>query len=99
LGSEALGGFQILSPEAEQVFLWQDVLDGGGIFLGEVSVLIELSFEPLHFLEVIDEGGAGCIALEIRHGFRGGVEALRFHEAVQFLYGGLQLLDDNVEIQ
>gem|GEM_PF-3150498 len=95
LGFEALGGFQILSPEAELIFFWQDVFDGGGVVVGEVGVLVELSFEALDFLEVIDEGGAGFVALEIRHGFRGAVEALGFHEGVELLHGVLQLLDDH----
>ena len=58
------------------------------VFLGEVGVLVELGFEPLDFLEVLDEGGLGGIALQIRH--RGGraVEALGLHEAVQLLHGG-----------
>ena len=32
---------------------------------GEVGVLVELGLEPLHFLEVLDEGGAGVVALEV----------------------------------
>ena len=53
------------------LFLRQHLLDGLFVFLGEVGVLIELGLESLDFLEVIDEGGAGGIALEVRHGLRG----------------------------
>ena len=39
------------------------------LLVGEVGVLVELGLEPLHFLEVLDEGGAGVVALEVGHGF------------------------------
>ena len=45
--------------------------------------MVELGFEALHFLETLDEGGAGVVALEIGHGVRAAVEALRFHEVVR----------------
>jgi hypothetical protein len=51
--------------EAAQVFLRQHLLDGGFVFLGEVGVLVELGLEPLDFLEVVDEGGAGGVALQV----------------------------------
>ena len=54
------------------------------VLLGEVGVLVELGLEPLHFLEVVDEGGAGVVALEVGHVPPGlPVEALRLHEVVQ----------------
>ena len=57
--------------------------------------MVELGLEPLHFLEVIDEDGAGCVALEIRYGLRGAIQALGFQKAVQLLHGILQLFDDD----
>ena len=57
--------------------------------VGEVGVLVELGLEPLHFLEVLDEGRAGGVALEVGHGLGRAVEALRLHEVVQLLHGGL----------
>ncbi len=95
LGLEALGGLQIGATEAEQVVLGQDLLDGGCVVVGEVGVLVELGLEPLHFLEALDEGGAGVVALEVGHGLRGAVEALRLHEGVELLHGVLQFLDDH----
>ena len=86
LGFELLGGLQILTTEAEQVFLRQYVLDGGGVFLREVGVLVELGFEALDFLEVVDESRLGGVALEIRNFGGGGGESLGFHEAVELLY-------------
>jgi hypothetical protein len=85
---ELFGGFQILAFEAAQVFLGQHLLDGGFVVLGEVGVLVELGLEPLDFLEVGDEGGAGGVALQIGHGGGRAVEALGLHEAVELLHGG-----------
>ena len=68
---EALGGFQIDAAEAAQVVLragsarWRLAL-----LVGEVGVLVELGLEALDFLEVLDEGGAGVVALEVGHGLR-----------------------------
>ncbi len=95
LGFEALGGLQVRATEAEQVFLWQNLLDGGGVVVGEVSVLVKLGLEPLHFLEMVDEGGAGVVALEVGHGFRSAGQALGFHKGVQLLNRALQLSDDH----
>ena len=46
------------------------LLDGGGVFVREVGVLVELGFEALHFLETLDEDGAGGVALEVGHSLR-----------------------------
>ena len=65
------------------------------LLVGEVGVLVELGLEPLHFLEVLDEGGAGVVALEVGHVLGLGVEALRLHEVVEVCDGRLELLDDD----
>ncbi len=93
--SEPFGGFQILAPKTTMTVLRQNLLDGLFVFLCEVGVLVELRLEPLDFLELIDEGGLGCVSFEIRHGGRRAIESLRFHEAVELLNGGLQLFDDH----
>ena len=95
LRAEALGGFQIDAAEGLVILRRQHLGNGLFVFLGEVGVLVELGFEPLDFLEVIDEGGAGLVAFEIRHGFRGAIETLGFHEAVQLLHRIFQFLDDD----
>ena len=94
LGFEALGGFQVGTTEAELSFLRQNFLDGGGVFLGEVGVLVELCFQPLDFFEMLGEGDAGFVALEVGHFLRGASEALGFHEDIQLLHGVLQFRDD-----
>jgi hypothetical protein len=48
----------------------QDVFDGDCVVGSEVGVLVELGFQALHFFEVLDEGGAGVVALEALHGLR-----------------------------
>ena len=72
----------------------QHLLDGLLLLVGEVGVLVELGLEPLHFLELLDERGAGVVALEVGHGLGLGFEALRLHEVGQAPDGGLELLDD-----
>ena len=84
---QALGGFQIDATESVKLFFGQNLLDGCLVFLGEVGVLVELGFEPLHFLEMVDEGAAGIVALEVGHCFRFAGQALGLHEVVQLLDG------------
>ena len=57
--------------------------------------MVELGLKTLHFLEVLDEGGAGVIALEIGDVFRPAGEALRLHEAVERCPGVFELVDDD----
>ena len=45
-------------------------------------------------LNLLDEGGAGVVALEVGHVLGLRFEALRLHEVVQVGDGGLELLDD-----
>jgi len=56
---EPLGGFEILAAEGGQVVRGEDGLDYLFLLGSEVGVLVELGLEALHFLEVLDEGGAG----------------------------------------
>ena len=63
---------------------------------GEVGVLVELGLEPLHFLEVLDEGGAGGVALEVGDVF--GLARSRpcdFMKSSSFCTASFQLLDDD----
>jgi hypothetical protein len=76
------------------LLLWQHLLDGLFLLLGEVRVLVELGLESLHFLELLNERGAGVVALEVGHDLRLRFEALRLHEVGQTLDGRLELLDD-----
>ena len=76
-------------------FVREYLFDGGFVFPGEVGVLIELGLEALDFLETLDEANAGGVTLEVRHGLGRGGKALRLHEGVELLHGGLQLLDDD----
>ena len=48
--------------------LGQDAFDGRLVLRREVGVLVELGLEPLHFLELVDEGGAGVVPLEVGDG-------------------------------
>ena len=65
---EALGGFQIGAAEGVQVLPWAGSARWCcSLLVGEVGVLVELGLEPLHFLEMLDEGGAGVVALEVGH--------------------------------
>jgi hypothetical protein len=50
-----------LAAEGVQVVLGQDGLDRLCLFWGQVGVLVELSLEPLDFLEVLDERSAGVV--------------------------------------
>ena len=65
LFTQPLGGFEVLAAEGVQVVLGQDGLDRLFLLGGQVGVLVELGLEPLHFLEVLDEGDAGVVALEV----------------------------------
>jgi hypothetical protein len=44
----------------------------------EVGVLVQLGLQSLHFLELLDEGDASVVTLEVGDGFRLGIEAPDF---------------------
>ncbi|SMH65925.1 protein of unknown function [Acidithiobacillus ferrivorans] len=95
LRAQLLGGVQILTLEAAQGFFGQHLLDAGFVFPSEVGVLVELGFEPLHFLETLDEYCLGGIALQVGDGGGGAIEVLRLQEGRQLVHGGFQFLDDD----
>ena len=64
---QLLGRLEILAPEAAQVVFGQHQLDFAPVLLGEVGVLIELRLEALHLFELVHEGGAGRVALDVGH--------------------------------
>ena len=92
---QALGGFEVHAAEGVEVVLGQDALDGRCLLGREVGVLVELGLEPLHFLEVLDEGRAGVVALEVGDVVGLAGEALRLHEVVAAADGLLEFLDDD----
>ena len=55
---------------------------------------VELGLQALHILELLNEAGAGVVALEVRHVLRLGFEPLRLHEVVQDLDGGFEFVDN-----
>ena len=44
---------------------WGGSARSASLLVGEVGVLVELGLEALDFLEMLDEGGAGVVALEV----------------------------------
>lgn len=85
-GLEVLGKIEVHAAEGAQVVLVQSRLDGLAGLGVEIGVLVELGAQALHLLEALDEGGAGLVALEIRHLLRFAFQALRLHEVLELLH-------------
>ena len=67
------GRFRVDAAERLELFLGENLLDGRLVFRREVGVLVELGLQPLHFLELVDEGARASSPLRL-----GTASGLRF---------------------
>ena len=61
------------------------LLDAGLVVLAEIGVLVKMGLEPLHLLEVADEGNLGGIPLQIGDVRWCAIETLGGHERSELL--------------
>ena len=91
-GLEVFRQIEVDTPEGTQVVFRQQIVDGLAQFGINISVLVKLGTDALHFPETLDEGGAGGVALEVGNVFRPAIHALGLHEVLELLHGFVQLL-------
>lgn len=87
------GGLDVGALEGTVIIGGKGGFDGGFLLGLEIGVLVELGLEALDLLKSFDELGACGVALELGHVLGLAAEALRLHEVVELVDGGVELLD------